>query len=663
MKNPRTKINIFKLFTVAILLISLIWIVFSCKKSNDSTTPVQPTNPTGQPLVDDQKETGFIPLPPEEFAKIPEYRANLKGGRLKATTAQDLSADMPPVDLDGQLGELSCTAWATGYAIRSYLYHIEKKTRYFNGLGVENRNNEAVFSPRFVYNSTNGLANIGTFSRDAFDLMVTKGVCTWKDLPYINGQYMIPITAKDVQAANNYKLTGWGRIDPKAADFKQALKNFIQIGIPVELGVKIDINFKEKLFAYRRCNSTNSELFWKTYQEGESVKQHAMVLVGFDDSKNAFKIMNSWGKNRANCGYIWMDYSLLDPAKKIVEEAYIGFNSFTQVELYKGNLVETSAEVTNAGEWSEKSSFTSSKRNGALNFAVKNKIYLKDATLNNKGYYIPFFNVYDPGNNTWTRIDNVPAEIEDFGSTRQVFVLGEKIYLRHNGSSGGQTIPKKLYEYDVNKNTLKSNDFVDTDHSWSDAVTCSIGSKGYFGLGYAGDYSNSEKQVEIDRKFWEYDPNSNKWSAKADLPVTKNFSTAAYGVINNKLYVLVIDSGNQFGSPSNLATFEYDPQSDVWNRKSTLTDNRFVSGCSFVLNGKLYYGIGQSALNDKYSPDLYAYDPSKDKWTKVKSFPGIFPRRRAFGLSVDGRAFIGLGENPNSSGTIEYYQDWWEYKP
>ncbi|MCL2102000.1 MAG: hypothetical protein FWH22_09850, partial [Fibromonadales bacterium] len=35
---------------------------------------------------------------------------------------------------------------------------------------------------------------------------------------------------------------------------------------------------------------------------------HAMVLVGYDDSKNAFRVLNSWGTSWGDRGSIWIDY-------------------------------------------------------------------------------------------------------------------------------------------------------------------------------------------------------------------------------------------------------------------------------------------------------------------------------------------------------------------
>src|SRR5690606_32308106 len=35
---------------------------------------------------------------------------------------------------------------------------------------------------------------------------------------------------------------------------------------------------------------------------------HALVVMGYDDSRKAFELMNSWGKGWANGGYVWIGY-------------------------------------------------------------------------------------------------------------------------------------------------------------------------------------------------------------------------------------------------------------------------------------------------------------------------------------------------------------------
>jgi C1A family cysteine protease len=35
---------------------------------------------------------------------------------------------------------------------------------------------------------------------------------------------------------------------------------------------------------------------------------HGMIVVGYDDTRKAFRIQNSWGRNWADGGYGWFGY-------------------------------------------------------------------------------------------------------------------------------------------------------------------------------------------------------------------------------------------------------------------------------------------------------------------------------------------------------------------
>ena len=52
-----------------------------------------------------------------------------------------------------------------------------------------------------------------------------------------------------------------------------------------------------------------------------SLKQfgHAMVVIGYSDDRNAFKIINSWGTEWCDGGYGWLDYNHFN---RVVRGAY-----------------------------------------------------------------------------------------------------------------------------------------------------------------------------------------------------------------------------------------------------------------------------------------------------------------------------------------------------
>jgi C1A family cysteine protease len=49
---------------------------------------------------------------------------------------------------------------------------------------------------------------------------------------------------------------------------------------------------------------------WKT-RSSTLYSKHAVAICGYDDSKNAVKVMNSWGTGWGDSGYTWIDYNLL----------------------------------------------------------------------------------------------------------------------------------------------------------------------------------------------------------------------------------------------------------------------------------------------------------------------------------------------------------------
>jgi hypothetical protein len=101
-------------------------------------------------------------------------------------------------------------------------------------------------------------------------------------------------------------------------DIKE-VKNQVNAGYPVVIGTAVDQGFQ----AGKR--NGGSDYVWKSSQ-GNGIGGHAMLVVGFDDSKNAFKIMNSWGTNWGNDGFCWLDYTYFTHA---VKEGYVAKDAVT----------------------------------------------------------------------------------------------------------------------------------------------------------------------------------------------------------------------------------------------------------------------------------------------------------------------------------------------
>ena len=128
------------------------------------------------------------------------------------------------------------------------------------------------------------------------DLMKTKGICTWNTMPYSdqNGCSTIPTVAQDVEAAN-YKITTSSKI---INSDKLAIKTALYNKHAVMTGVTIDNGFLNAGPGY----------VWRS-NSGSGAYSHGLTICGWDDSKNAYKVINSFGTSWGDAGYSWIDYN------------------------------------------------------------------------------------------------------------------------------------------------------------------------------------------------------------------------------------------------------------------------------------------------------------------------------------------------------------------
>lgn len=203
---------------------------------------------------------------------------------------------MPPVQNQG--GEGSCAAFAVGYAARSVDYYYKNLTEgSLNYSGSVN-----YFSPEFLYNKflvdsypTFDCGN-GIGVTTSLDILRSTGICLWNSMPYssYNGCSTYPNSGQLTEAAN-YKITSYYRM--LSTDIT-AIKSAVYSKRAVIISVGIDQNF----------TSADANFVWRT--AGPLSADHAMVICGWDDSKNAYRIFNSYGTNWGDGGYSWIDYNL-----------------------------------------------------------------------------------------------------------------------------------------------------------------------------------------------------------------------------------------------------------------------------------------------------------------------------------------------------------------
>ena len=189
------------------------------------------------------------------------------------------------------------------------------------------------------------------------------------------------------------------------------------------------------------------------------------------------------------------------------------------------------------------------------------------------------------------------------------------------------------------------------------ATSIASGDKLYVGLGYDG---STAYNSSVSNDWYEYDPATAKWTQKASFPGVGRANAVGFA-LNGKIYVGLgtnYDGNNKADTYADF--YEYDPTTDKWTKKAGFTAPGRDQPVSFAIGNKGYVGTGNT---DPFSAvsvtnDFYEYDPATDKWTAKASVTGV-ARCRAFGFAVAGKGYIGAGEDRNIAKLADFY----EYDP
>ncbi len=160
-------------------------------------------------------------------------------------------------------------------------------------------------------------------------------------------------------------------------------------------------------------------------------------------------------------------------------------------------------------------------------------------------------------------------------------------------------------------------------------------------------------------ELWEYNDNTVTWTRKADFPAPNREGVRAAFSINGKGYLLC--GALQFTGTFYKEVWEYNPVSNQWTRKADLPGPGRHRAVSFAINGKGYYGLG-GQFSQVYT-DFYEYNPVTDTWTQKANFPAA-GRIDAFSFAASGKGYVGTGHYYTYAQTLHnYLKDVWEYNP
>lgn len=265
--------------------------LYGCKDTIETPKPDDNNQITGEFGV------GFKTASASELAN-----ANLVPQLLMGTLPNSFFLNMPISGNQG--GQGSCVSWAAGYSMGSLFMNKANSTNYGT--------NSNLCSPKYIYNQIKQGSDCGggsTYPQN-LDILRDKGVCTLTDMPYNDKECGLQPNSSQDNAASRNKILKWEVVDKNNIT---NIKTILYSGLPVMIAVYGDANFDNLQAPYIL-----------TSRSGAIRGGHAITVTGYDDSKSAFKVQNSWGSTWKDNGYLWISYSFF-PNAVIGNECYVAY--------------------------------------------------------------------------------------------------------------------------------------------------------------------------------------------------------------------------------------------------------------------------------------------------------------------------------------------------
>jgi hypothetical protein len=228
--------------------------------------------------------TGDTPIDSEILQTLPaveRYRAFLP-------VSVNLASRMPPVGDQKMLN--SCSAWAAAYAARSY-YTAALERR-------DTRQSVNLPSPNYIFHLARQKDCVAGSSVYHVVEVLKKGALSLSEYPY--DARCVPAAPPElVSKAQDFRVRGMRIVDRTRVD---DIKGQLARSNPVIISFNDSLAFQK----FRRTSEVFAEVTPK-----ESKGWHALTLVGYDDERQAFLVMNSWGRGWGNDGYAWVAYDVI----------------------------------------------------------------------------------------------------------------------------------------------------------------------------------------------------------------------------------------------------------------------------------------------------------------------------------------------------------------
>jgi len=242
---------------------------------------------------------------PEQFKKANVYEG-LEADNTKNPLPEAVSLLRFAPDRMNQGQQGSCVAWSSVYAARTI---VEAASTGQDG-------NNTAFSPAFVYNNIALEDCQGSYIQNAMEFMTNKGVLPFNDFPYDDQNCSRQASSSLMNKAEGNRMHGFTRLteteDVNGINIR-AVKEHLAKDAPVVIGMMVGGTFMQEMKGRDTWAPTDED------RSQMGFGGHALCVIGYDDRRQAFQIMNSWGPEWGNNGIAWVRYA---DFKEFVREAY-----------------------------------------------------------------------------------------------------------------------------------------------------------------------------------------------------------------------------------------------------------------------------------------------------------------------------------------------------
>lgn len=235
---------------------------------------------------------GLLPSPAGDY---PQAHPSISAAALPEWI--DLSDGLPPVGSQGQ--QASCVGWAIAYYYRSFQEGVENNRAPANWAEI--------LSPAYVYNQRttgNCSRDTGMTMPEGLRIAVSQGIAPWASMPYDGADTCSGPSADARAEAALYTSEGYLNLFAGSGTANlHLLKEHLVSGDPFLIAVPVYSDFY-------RATSRNAVIDVPK-QNSTFYGGHALTVVGYDEARQTFKFVNSWGTRWGESGFGYLTYAFV----------------------------------------------------------------------------------------------------------------------------------------------------------------------------------------------------------------------------------------------------------------------------------------------------------------------------------------------------------------